>query len=105
MEWARQLLKYGIRRVLGVEPTDTATMERRYAICRACPKYDAPHDKCTICGCYMSEKTRLRIHRNIPRVRYELTHCPEGRWGDLAVANDYRKLDGLEPLPEAAPPG
>ncbi len=31
--------------------------------------------------------------------RSEVTHCPEGRWGDIEIANHYRKLDGLELLP------
>jgi len=44
--------------------------ERRLAICRDCPSL-TKNDICTLCGCYMKNKTKLAGAK-----------CPIGIWGD-----------------------
>jgi hypothetical protein len=51
---------------------DSATQEARLAICRACEKFDAPNEKCSMCGCHMAGvvgKTALATEK-----------CPIGKW-------------------------
>lgn len=67
----------------------------RKAACFGCVNYDAENDQCLACGCIIKIKTELLTNRN-PRAmgRIEETHCPLGNWGDTALANKYRELDG-----------
>lgn len=95
-----KFIRDGIKEALTIEPMeDTAEIERRYAICKACPLYNAKKDQCTVCKCYMEQKTQLKYNRNPQKgFRIEETHCPMGYWGDKDIANLYRERDGLELL-------
>ena len=71
----------------------------RLAICAVCPNYDEEKKKCRVCGCFMEVKATLEQNRNpSAKGRIEITHCPEGRWGeqDKKIANFYREKDGKE---------
>lgn len=47
----------------GLAVAEAAERDRRLAICRACPEFDAGQGRCKICGCYMSFKARLLSER------------------------------------------
>jgi hypothetical protein len=101
------MIKGIIEAALTIEPmSDEEEIKRRYDICKSCPRFSGfenkkkgDNDKCLECGCYMEIKTGLKYNRNPKKgFRIEVTHCPLGKWGDLAVANSYRERDGLEPI-------
>jgi len=60
-------------------PVSDEEYNRRIEICRTCPHFtpnnpDLPErarqqERCTLCGCYMKYKSKLRSQ-----------HCPEGKW-------------------------
>lgn len=43
--------------------------EKRINICKTCEHFDSYKDKCKLCGCYMTMKTRLSGES-----------CPVGKW-------------------------
>lgn len=68
----------------------------RLEVCRACPMLDAENMCCRSCGCYVEVKATMMQNYNPKKAgRKEETHCPQGRWGDVEIANRYRKIDGL----------
>ena len=71
--------------------------ERRIKTCEDCSAFDAKERKCTACGCFMDIKSKLTTNRT-PTGGIELTHCPNGLWGDIHITNMYRKLKGEQPL-------
>jgi len=85
---------------------DLKETARRYDVCKAnaggC--YNEHRDKCTVCGCYMSAKTRMLKHIEIKKGgRVEITRCPLSKWGEdvkvdgvnpeHAINNYYKQLD------------
>jgi len=99
----RKAAKAGAKAVLSVEEHgDPVIEEFRMQTCIECPNYLSDSKQCAICGCFMDVKTTLLRNRN-PHAggRIEITHCPEGRWGDLEIANHYRELDGKPQLWDA----
>lgn len=77
---------------------DEKTAEDRMAICKKCPNLTRKAKRCKICWCYMEVKTTAKENYNPKKLRFEITHCPAGKWGDVEIANIYRAIDGLEPL-------
>lgn len=71
-----------------------AEKQRRLSICQACPKFDSDSRKCTVCGCFMDVKAGLKTHLEVETMSYEITHCPEGRWGKTEI--DGQEIDYLE---------
>ena len=70
--------------------------QARINVCNSCPVLDAQNMKCRSCGCYVEVKvTMMRNYNPKKQGRKEVTHCPQGRWGDSETANQYRKIDGL----------
>jgi hypothetical protein len=57
----------------------------------------------------MDVKAGLKTHLEISTMQYEVTHCPEGRWGKaeingqeidyFEIANYYKKQKGEDPPP------
>lgn len=94
-----EILKLAARKTLVVSNVDTETAERRLAICVGCERFNQTERKCLDCGCFMDEKTKSFENRNPRKMRYEITHCPNGFWGDKETANIYRQMDGKELLP------
>lgn len=94
----RKAAKAGAKAVLSAgEHNNEALTIARMNACRACPNFDADSQQCGVCGCYMDVKTTLlRNHNPYKGGRIEITHCPEGRWGDAEIANHYRAIDGKE---------
>ena len=52
--------------------------ERRYEVCKECPKFVKLSTQCKICLCFMPIKTKLNM-----------TECPIGKWKD--IDKDYPK--------------
>lgn len=96
-----EVVKAGAKAALAVEEHgDQALTDARMETCRGCPRFEAESQQCGVCGCYMDIKTKLLRNRNPHAMgRIEVTHCPEGRWGDLKIANHYRAIDGLGLIP------
>ena len=78
---------------LPIDKVDATTASVRLAICKGCKNYDAAGDECKICHCFMTIKTGSKIHFNPVKLRKEITHCPEGLWGDLEISSHYKLLD------------
>jgi hypothetical protein len=53
----------------GRPAADAATVEFRWATCRACPMFDAAGVVCRACGCHLEIKIRWAEQR-----------CPIGKW-------------------------
>lgn len=53
----------------GMPAADAATVEVRWATCRACPMFDAAGVVCRVCGCHLEIKIRWANER-----------CPLGKW-------------------------
>lgn len=83
---------------LPIEKVQAELAEWRMSVCRACPDFKPKNQKCGVCGCYLEIKTACYTNRNPKKMRTEFTHCPNGKWNDKELANQYRALDGLEPL-------
>lgn len=62
----------------------------RMAICRVCEH--RRDNVCGVCGCFLDLKTKSATNFNPSKMRYEITHCPLGKWDDEEVANHYRSL-------------
>ena len=56
-------------RLLGEPPRSEEAIEAALAICRGCEKFEPKQERCTLCGCFMQLKTRLRSQS-----------CPIGKW-------------------------
>ena len=90
-----ELLKAGAKAALGITKVSIETATQRMEICKGCSMYNAKNLKCKDCGCYLEVKTECETNYNPKKMRYELTYCPRGKWGDTDIANTYRKIDGL----------
>ena len=61
--------------VLGIDPADDSVIAKRREMCRDCPnavpcaKIIGKFCACSICGCLLSLKTKVKSER-----------CPEGKW-------------------------
>lgn len=84
--------------VLVSENVEDEVAKWRMSICQCCEKIDRGALRCKVCKCYLEVKTGSRVNANPKKFRQEITHCPLGKWNDLEVANEYRKIDGLSPL-------
>lgn len=92
------ILKIAAKKFLVDELVDPDTAEQRINVCVQCNRFDSDNRRCKVCKCYMDIKTTAKTNLNVKRSRYEITHCPLGRWNDLEIANEYRKMDGLPVL-------
>jgi len=72
--------------------------KERMSICFGCEKRDKKANKCLECGCFLDLKTAAATNWNPKKMRNEITHCPLGKWYDLEIANEYRRIDGKELL-------
>lgn len=92
---ADKILKLAAVKFLQVSKADKETAAFRMGVCMGCEHRDAIENRCKICKCFLEIKTETAENRNIKQGRYEITHCPLGKWNDLLTANEYRKIDGL----------
>ena len=91
--------KFLAEELIVVERHDDPVLEFiRLNKCKNCDRYDSKKDKCGVCGCLMSVKSKTLTNRNPTKLRIETTHCPLGRWNDKETANHYRVIDNKELL-------
>jgi len=96
MNWINEVLKFGASQVFTVEDVEDSEKNIRLAICEGCKNFDPAGRKCLVCGCFMDVKAGTKIHRNVAKLRYEVTHCPDGKWMDVDLANSYRQIDNKD---------
>jgi len=70
----------------------------RLSICEKCIRFDQESRRCKVCKCFVDAKTKAKTNFNPTKLRNEITHCPNGFWGDIETANIYREFDGLSPI-------
>lgn len=102
--YRKLLLKIGDN-VLNIKNVSDEEYKRRLNICQTSDCLNAD-GTCSICGCLMESKAKGKIHRNIEKLRNEITHCPKAKWGEskeeyeaeLEIVNYYRIRDKKELL-------
>lgn len=92
-----EIAKLAASTVLVEEKVEPDVAAWRMQICQGCDRLQESNLRCKVCGCYLEVKTFSKVNLN-KRGQQEITHCPLGRWNDLEVANQYRKINGLSPL-------
>lgn len=100
MSVINEIKHYLAEKLIIKEQVDTETADWRFDICLKCDKRNEDENTCTVCGCFLDLKTSSRVNYRVKKNRNEITHCPLGRWNDLEIANEYRRIDGKEPLIE-----
>jgi len=80
------------------ERVEADTKAARLETCEGCNKLDPNARRCKVCKCFVDVKTGAKTNFNPLKMRNEITHCPEGFWGDADIANIYREIDGLVPI-------
>lgn len=90
-----KVLELAAKKVLQVSQVDPEIQKFRMSVCLQCEKRDTESNKCKVCKCFLAVKTDTAENLNPKKLRYEITHCPLGRWNDLETANQYREIDGL----------
>ena len=93
-----KILKLAAAKALPIDYVTPDVTDWRMSVCRACSYLDAENMKCGKCGCFVEVKTTCRTNWNPKKLRMEFTHCPLGKWKDKELTNQYRAIDGLEPL-------
>lgn len=82
-------------KTLVISYVEPEVKEFRQGVCNTCERHDPIQNRCKICKCFLAVKTGTKENRDPIRLRYEITHCPRGKWNDLELTNRYRELDGL----------
>lgn len=100
MNLVDEILKIAADKILVESYVSEETAKFRMDVCLSCPLLSLSDYRCKVCRCYVEGKTPSEKHYNLKKRRMEITHCPLGKWNDLEIANEYRKIDGLEPLTE-----
>lgn len=100
MSILEQVKHYLAETLIVKEQVDGDTADWRFNICLQCPYRNPEENKCMQCGCFLDLKTNSRVNWRPSKSRNEITHCPMGRWNDLEIANEYRRIDGKELLTE-----
>ena len=67
---------------------DEEIIQMREAACRTCP--NNINGECKVCGCILELKVKSKVNRN-KKLGTEITHCPEGKWGDQQIAKYYQE--------------
>lgn len=98
MNIMHRILRLAAEKTLVIEKVDDETRDKRLETCMGCRFLNKASRKCRGCGCYVDVKAATKENRNPEKLRYEITHCPKGKWNDKELANQYRVLDGLKPL-------
>lgn len=99
MNIMHRILKLAAETTLVIENVEPDVKADRLGVCDGgCGFLNKASRKCRACGCYVDAKAGSKENRNPEKLRYEITHCPRGKWKDKEIANLYRKIDGLKPL-------
>lgn len=89
------ILELAAKTFLQVRQVAPEVQQFRMNVCQGCDKRDEETNRCKVCKCFLAVKTDTKENLNPEKMRYEVTHCPLGKWNDLQTANHYRKIDGL----------
>jgi hypothetical protein len=98
MNLIEQIKHYLAKEIIVKEYVDAETKQQRFDVCLECEHRDPEENKCRACACFLDLKTGSRVNWRPSKNRNEITHCPLGKWDDKEIANEYRRLDGLQPL-------
>lgn len=99
MNIMHKILKLAAETTLVIEEVEPEVKAKRLAVCEGgCGFLNKVSRKCRSCGCYVDAKAGSKQNRNPTKLRFEITHCPKGKWDDKELANQYRIIDGLKPL-------
>ena len=98
MNLIEQIKHYLASEIIVKEYVDAETAQQRFSVCLKCDDRDPVENKCKVCTCFLDLKTGSRVNWRPSKNRNEITHCPMGMWNDKEIANEYRRLDGLQPL-------
>jgi hypothetical protein len=98
MDILEQIKHYAASKIIVKEHVDAETAEQRMEVCLTCEHRDEEENKCKVCTCFLDLKTASRANWRPAKNRNEVTHCPMGKWDDKEIANEYRRMDGLQPL-------
>lgn len=60
-----------LARLSGMPPISEGDINRRLSICSECNRFRPSDQRCSLCGCFLDFKTRLRSQ-----------DCPLGKWHD-----------------------
>lgn len=93
-----EILRLAAKKTLVIEEVSEEIRLQRIATCEGCERFNSEHRKCLECGCYIDVKAGCKNNRNPKKLRFEITHCPLGKWGDKETANEYRRIDGKQLL-------
>ena len=93
-----EILKLAADKVLVESHVSEDIKDFRMDTCLSCPYLSMTDYRCKVCKCYVEVKTGSERNFNPKKLRNEITHCPKGKWDDVEIANEYRKIDGLAPL-------
>lgn len=98
MEILNRILEIAAVNTLVITEVEPEIADMRMDVCRGCDKLEESSMRCKVCKCFLRVKTKSRENRNPEKFRFEITHCPLGRWNDMELANVYREMDGLPKL-------
>ena len=74
-ERGQRLLLEAIEEIPGTEYVDEETHQKRMDICGGCERLDKEKNKCTVCKCFIDQKTRVKILPLVGKVE-----CPLNKW-------------------------
>lgn len=98
MNLIEQIKHYAVSKIIVKEHVTADEASARMAVCLTCEHRDPEENKCTVCTCFLDLKTGSLVNWRPSKSRNEITHCPMGKWNDKEIANEYRRMDGLETL-------
>lgn len=99
MNIMHRILRLAAEKTLVIENVEPKVKAERLGVCDGgCGFLNKASRKCRGCGCYVDAKAGSKENWNPVQNRFEITHCPKGKWNDKELANQYRALDGLKPL-------
>lgn len=85
-QWVTKQIAYNL--VRKEKETDLSIISMREKACSTCP-YNK-NNVCKLCNCLLEVKQKSRTNWNMKTMKIEITHCPNGRWGDselIALSN------------------
>jgi hypothetical protein len=98
MNLIEQIKHYAASKIIVKEHVTAEQASERMSVCLNCEHRDPEENKCNVCTCFLDLKTGSRVNWRPSKNRNEITHCPIGKWNDKEIANEYRRMDGLQPL-------
>jgi len=83
-----KLRNKAISYLLGDTFVDKSIKEKRVSICNKCDQLNSDRS-CKICKCFIDVKAEMKTNINPITLKYEITHCPQGKWDDAEIAEYF----------------